>query len=85
MKAPGQSNTLDPGYLIKLLNFVTTTARKRREGERNAAIEQRRECYKNKDWDTYREIIQSQFMAEDQMCQMVMRETLELLPETNEQ
>ena len=83
-KAPGNSNTLDPGYLLKLLNFVTTIARKRREDERQTAIIERRECFKNGQWDKYQDIVQFQFLEEDMMCQKVMRETLELLPETNE-
>ena len=43
--------------MVKLLNFVTTSSRKRREGERNAAIAQRRECYKQENWDEYRNIV----------------------------
>lgn len=76
---------LDPQYMLKLLNFVTTTARKRRQGDRDAAIAQRREAYKAENWDEYRDIIKDQFMKEDQMCQVVMREVLDHLTDTSEQ
>ena len=39
VKKAANGRTLDPNYMIKLLNFVTTTARKRREGDRHAALE----------------------------------------------
>ena len=64
---------------------MTLTGRKRRATERTEAIGQRREAFKNDDWDTYRNIVKDQFMAEDQMCQVVMREVLEVLTETTEQ
>lgn len=71
--------------MAKLLNFVTQTARKRREGEKSKALAERRECYKEKQWDQYRDIIQEQFMKEDQACQEVMKEVLGCLPDTSEQ
>ena len=67
-----------------MLNFVTITARKRRHDERSAAINQRRECYKNENWTQYRQIVKEQFMAEDQMCQVVLRETMEVLTDVSE-
>ena len=76
---------LDPQYMVKLLNFVTCLSRKRRETERSAALETRREAMKVKNWDEYRGIVKEQFMAEDQMCQAVLREALEVLTETTEQ
>jgi len=76
---------LEPMYMCQLLNFVTLNGRKRREGERKEAIAQRRECFKNKQWNGYRDIIQEQFMAEDQMCQTVLREVLEFLTDLSEQ
>lgn len=45
----------------------------------------RREAFKKDDWDQYRDIVREQFQKEDQMCQIVMREVLEILTETNEQ
>ena len=83
-KAQG-GKTLDPDYMIKLLNFVTTTARKRREEDRKSALEQRREFYKSEQWDEYKSIVSDQFMKEDQMCQVIMREALEFLTDTDEQ
>ena len=50
-------NMLEPKYMVELLNFVTTTGRKRRESERNAAIDARREAYKANNWEEYREIV----------------------------
>ena len=80
-----QNGMLDPQYMVKLLNFVTCLSRKRRETERNAALDTRREAFKEKKWDAYRDIVKEQFMAEDQMCQAVLREALEVLTETTEQ
>ena len=80
-----QNGMLDPQYMVKLLNFVTCLSRKRRETERSAALETRREAMKVKNWDEYRGIVKEQFMAEDQMCQAVLREALEVLTETTEQ
>ena len=80
-----QNGMLDFEYLAKLLNFATCLSRKRRETERNAALEQRREAFKGDKWNEYRDIVKEQFMAEDQMCQAVLREALEVLTETSEQ
>lgn len=55
-KAPNGMN-IAPDYIVKLLNFVTTTARKRRDGERKEAITQRREAYKAANWEGYRDIV----------------------------
>ena len=77
-------NMLAPDYMVKLLNFVTQTARKRRAGEKATAMTQRREAYKSENWAEYREIVREQFMKEDQMCQLIMKEVLDCLPETNE-
>ena len=74
-----QSGQLDPIYTCKMLNFVTLTARKRRNDERTEAINERRECYGKEDWNRYRQIVKEQFMAEDQMCQVVLREAMEVL------
>jgi hypothetical protein len=74
---------LAPDYMLKLLNFVTQHARKRREGERKEALEQRRAAFRESNWETYREIIKDQFMKEDQMCQLVMKETLDVLTATD--
>ena len=76
--------TLDPQYMCKLLNFVTTSGRKRREADRKEALDARRTAFKADNWDDYRDIVRDQFQKEDQMCQIVMREVLELLPETSE-
>ena len=84
VKKAADGMSLDPDYMIKLLNFVTTTSRKRREGDRATALEQRRECYKASNWDEYKSIVSDQFMKEDQMCQVIMMEALEFLTETNE-
>ncbi len=46
---------------MKLLNFVTTTARTRKSAERKAAVEQRRECYKAANWEEYKEIVSNMF------------------------
>lgn len=83
-KAPNGS-MLDPQYLCKLLNFTTVTARKRNEEERKQLIEQRRACYKNEQWNDYRDIVQQIFQKDDQMCQVVIKEIFEILTETNEQ
>ena len=85
VKKSASGNMLDPKYMVELLNFVTTTGRKRREGERNQALEARRAAYKANNWDEYREIVATQFQKEDQMCQTVMREVLDVLTETSEQ
>ena len=67
-----------------MLNFVTLTARKRRHDERTEAINERRECYEKENWDRYRQIVKEQFMAEDQMCQVVLREAMEVLSDISE-
>lgn len=77
-KAPN-GNMLDPEYMVKLLNCITTSAKKRREGERNTALAARRELYKSESWDAYRENVQEQFMKENTMSETVMREALEHL------
>lgn len=41
----------------------------------------RREVFKQKDWVTYRTIVKDQFMEEDKMCQVVLKEVFEALPE----
>ena len=79
VKRHEQSGQLDPIYTCKMLNFVTLTARKRRHDERTEAISERRECYSKEDWTRYRQIVKEQFMAEDQMCQVVLREAMECL------
>lgn len=79
-----QTGQLDPKYTCQMLNFVTITARKRRHDERTTAINQRRECYKSENWTQYRQIVKEQFMAEDQMCQVVLRETMEVLTDVSE-
>ena len=84
VKRHEQSGQLDPVYTCKMLNFVTITARKRRHDERAEAINQRRECYRTSDWTQYRQIVKEQFMAEDQMCQVVLREAMEVLPGMSE-
>lgn len=61
VKRSESTGGLDPLYTCKMLNFVTLTARKRRHDERTAAINKRREAYKNEDWDTYRNIVREQF------------------------
>ena len=66
-KAPS-GNMLDPKYMLELLNFIAKTGRKRREAERNAALEQRRQAYKDQDWKLYHEIVAEQFQKEDLMC-----------------
>lgn len=76
---------LDPEYFVKLLNFISTTGKKRRADERNVALEERREAYKNKNWDRYREIIGEQFEKEDRMAQSVLRDVLDNLTGTSEQ
>ena len=76
---------LDPQYLCKLLNFTTVTARKRSEGERNKLLEQRRECFKNEQWNDYRDLVEQIFKQDDQMCKVVIEEIFEILTETNEQ
>ena len=43
----------------------------------------RREVFKTKDWVTYRTIVKDQFMEEDKMCQVVLKEMLDALPETS--
>lgn len=78
-------NMLEPKYMVELLNFVTTTGRKRREGDRSAALDARRAAYKSSNWEEYREIVSTQFQKEDQMCQLVMKEVLDVLTETSEQ
>ena len=45
-KAPNGQG-LDPQYMLKMLNFVTKAARSRRSAERKAAIDERREHFKN--------------------------------------
>ena len=70
---------LEPEYMVKLLNFMTTSAKKRRTAEREAALNQRREHYKTENWDAYRELVQEQFMKENQMSEIVMREVIEHL------
>lgn len=45
VKKTASGNMLDPKYMVELLNFVTTTGRKRREGERHQALEARRAAY----------------------------------------
>ena len=57
VKKGPSGNMLDPKYMVELLNFVTCTGRKRREGERNAAIDARRAAYKANNWEEYREIV----------------------------
>lgn len=46
----GANGMLDPQYMCKLLNFVTTSGRKRREADRKQAIDARRTCFKSEDW-----------------------------------
>ena len=84
VKRHEQSGQLDPIYTCKMLNFVTLTARKRRNEERTEAINERRECYEKENWDRYRQIVKEQFMAEDQMCQVVLREAMEVLTDISE-
>ena len=84
VKRHEQSGQLDPIYTCKMLNFVTLTARKRRHDERTEAINERRECYEKENWDRYRQIVKEQFMAEDQMCQVVLREAMEVLSDISE-
>ena len=78
-------NMLEPKYMVELLNFVTTTGRSRRAGERKTALDNRRAAYEGKHWEEYREIVATQFQKEDQMCQTVMKEALDVLTDTNEQ
>jgi hypothetical protein len=35
-------------------------------------------------WDDYKENVRDQFMEDDKMCQIVMREVLEILTDTDE-
>lgn len=79
VKKAANGKMLDPEYFLKLLNFITTNGRKRRDAERKEALDERRECYKSKNWDRYRAIVQEQFMAEDQMMQRVMADVVENL------
>jgi len=48
VKKTPDGTMLDPKYMLQLLNFVTQTGRKRREGERNEALKRRLELYKEK-------------------------------------
>jgi len=59
---------LDPQYLLRLLNFVAKTSRKRRDDERNEALERRLEFYKEGKNDEYRALVKEQFEKDDEMC-----------------
>lgn len=72
MKVQRNGEMLDHNYLLKLLNFVTVSGRKRRETERSAALEERLRLYKAKKDDEYRTLVKSEFEKDDQMCQVVM-------------
>ena len=76
---------LDPKYMLQLLNFVTQTGRKRRESERNEALERRLQLYKDQRDDEYRELVKEQFEKDDKMAQQVMTELMAELTETSEQ
>ena len=76
---------LHPHYMLKLLNFITQEARKRRTHEREAALKQRRQFFTDSKWDEYRDIIKEQFIADDTMCNVVMEDVLRLLTETSMQ
>ena len=84
MKSPSGQG-LEPEYMLKLLQFVTSTGKERRAAERKDALDQRRQNYKNKDWDAYRNLVKEQFMAEDTMCQAIMAETVGVLDTTEQE
>lgn len=44
--------------MVKLLNFVSTSAKKRRQSEIDESKNQRRVHFKYEEWDQYREIVQ---------------------------
>ena len=70
---------LEPKYLLELLNFVAIDARKRRETERNAALERRLEFFKNKQDAEYRQLVAEEFKKDDEMCEVVLKEILALI------
>ena len=45
-EAKKQGGMLDPQYTIKLMNFIAVNARKQRQSERDEALKQRRELFK---------------------------------------
>lgn len=47
-EAKKQGGMLEPQYTVKLMNFIAVNARKRRQDERNAALEKRRQCFEAK-------------------------------------
>ena len=85
VKKTPDGTMLDPKYMLQLLNFVTQTGRKRREGERNEALERRLQLYKDQRDDEYRELVKEQFEKDDKMAQQVMTELMAELTETSEQ
>ena len=85
VKKTPDGTMLDPKYMLQLLNFVTQTGRKRRETERNAALERRLQLFKEKKDDEYRELVKEQFEQDDRMAQQVMTELMAELTETSEQ
>lgn len=79
MEIQRHGEMLDPKYLLKLLNFVTVSGRKRRETERSAALEERLRLYKAKKDDEYKQLVKSEFEKDDQMCQVVMEDLTKAL------
>ena len=77
-----KNDTLEPQYVLNLLNFLTKQALKRC---RDQALEQRRKCLTEENWDEYRRIVKDQYSKEDKACRDVMSEILAHLPSTTAQ
>ena len=71
MKKGPTGDLLEPNYMVKLLNFVTQTSRRRREAERSEIRDKRLKAYKAKQFDKYRDYIIEEFYAHDKMCEVV--------------
>lgn len=65
VKKTPDGQMLDPKYLLRLLNFVTLTGRKRRQADRDEALKRRLELHKEGKDAEYRELVKEQFGQDD--------------------
>ena len=76
---------LETKYFLNLLQFIGQTSKEQTKGVRAQNTEERRKHYKNKDWEKYEAIVKKNLEFEDQACQGVLKEVIELLQITEQE
>ena len=61
--------TLEPQYLLKLLNFISKKAYRELRKQRQDIVWKRRGFFNDKKWDEYRLVVIEWFKLYDQKCQ----------------